>query len=161
MAANTRTKLQRSLHREQIARFLAENMSRTEIQAKLDISWNMLYYDIRLVEEKWQESAIESTAVRKTQECKKLNYLETNYWEAWRESGKTDLEALKGVERCIELRSKLMGLFKEALIDLGNVAAVSIYLPANQRDDPVQGPVIDVTPALPGGDGDGDNGRAS
>lgn len=103
-----------------------------------------IYYDVKEIVKNWREEHKEKIDGYLVQQLNKLDLLELEYWNSWErskgkkkekthkegitsEGGTYDETAIKsytevgdpsylaGVERCIEKRSKLLGLFTEKL----------------------------------------------
>jgi len=87
-------------------------------------------YDIKKILKRWQDRADTNIGQRKAEELARIDKLEDEYWSAWersKEAAKTitkrgeavyqmlrdsdgDPRFLQGVERCIEMRIKILGL---------------------------------------------------
>lgn len=143
------TKTQREENRSILAARVLEGHTVPKIAADLGISVQQAYYDLKIVQERWRESASVNIDERMSVELVKLDKLEATYWEGYRRSceeltkktqrkrmgigGKEqtdlvmvseerigDVRFLDGVARCIQQRCKLLGMEKDVLV-AGNI----------------------------------------
>ncbi len=101
----------------------------------LGLHQTQISYDLKAIRKAWLDSSLRDFDKAKSQELAKIDNLEVTYWQAWEDSKGTtetetaksrsddnqeagytkvkkpigDLRALAGVERCIMMRSKMMG----------------------------------------------------
>lgn len=119
-----------------------------------DLSQQTISNDIAFIRQRWRESTVIDFNERKQMELARLDALEREYWRAWERSkrdgekreyipdsqgqpkqnklvveGQTGNPAfLKGIEQCIALRCKLLGLFEPDMLMMGiGIAEDSIH----------------------------------
>lgn len=108
------------------------------IAHKLGVSQQQISYDLKVLQRRWQESALVDMDAAKGRELAKIDALERTYWQAWRKSQKEsqrtstskkgmgedgeivarvdkesqvgDPRYLQGVQWCIERRCKIVGI---------------------------------------------------
>src|SRR5262249_30654673 len=127
----------------EVAALYLHGLTQHEIAQRLNVSRPQIGYDLKVLQRRWQESALADFHAKKAAELAKVDELERTYWEAWERScqvrevttteragastDKTEgprrkagvrkeprdgnAEFLRGVERCIELRCKILGAF--------------------------------------------------
>ena len=122
--------------RERIASLYVQGASNAEIARQVGLSARTVYRDIETVRDHWRESAIRDFDAAKARELAKIDEAERNYWIGWnrslkdREKVATELDGgeqvkqvkkliegqsgdprmLDGVLKCVEQRSKILGL---------------------------------------------------
>jgi hypothetical protein len=143
MAAKTRRPLERERDLREVAALYLHGLTQHEIAQRLNVSRPQIGYDLKVLQRRWQESALADFHAKKAADLAKVDELERTYWEAWERScqvrevtttertqASTDPtedtrrkagvrkeprdgnpEFLRGVERCIELRCKILGAF--------------------------------------------------
>jgi hypothetical protein len=143
MAAKTRSQLARENDLRQAAALYLRGLTQGEIARRLNVSRQQISYDLKVLQRRWQQSALADFHAKKAAELAKVDELERSYWEAWERScearevtsqervqggeGQPDggrlkagvrkerrdgnPEFLRGVERCIEMRCKILGAF--------------------------------------------------
>src|SRR5262249_54538628 len=143
MAAKTRSPLERERDLRETAAPDLRRLTHNEIAKRLNVSRQQIGYDLKVLQRRWQESALADFNAKKAAELAKVDELERTYWEAWERScqarevstqertqggdGRADdgrlkagvrkekrdgnPEFLRGVERCIEMRCKILGAF--------------------------------------------------
>lgn len=146
--ANTgpkRTKLQRQLDRETVARLTLQGWSQLDIAQFLEIDQSTVSRDLKAIQQQWKESAIRDFDLDRQQELQRLSMLEKEYWKGWERSqqgketslteklatgkdeagnplGRVKLATrteqrigepafLNGIQRVIDARCKLLGLY--------------------------------------------------
>ena len=107
------------------------------------LTQQMISYDLQRIREAWLALALRDYNEHIAEQLAKLDHLELTYWDAWvaslegttaetltaradkdgqprpvqsvyhKQPGRGDPRYLQGVERCIELRCRLLGLFQE------------------------------------------------
>lgn len=130
--------LLRILHRRhKAARLYLQQRTQWEIGEALSIDQSTVSRDLAEVRKDWQARATGDLSARKWEELARIDALERTYWDAWEkscqdaerrtakkvggekpreEAGRTtsgrdgNPEFLKGVERCIEQRAKILGI---------------------------------------------------
>jgi hypothetical protein len=143
MAAKARTPLERERDLRETAALYLRGLTQDEIAQRLNVSRQQIGYDLKVLQRRWQESALADFNAKKAAELARVDELERTYWEAWERScqarevttqertqageGQIDVarlkagvrkeqrdgnpEFLRGVERCIETRCKIIGAF--------------------------------------------------
>jgi hypothetical protein len=143
MATKSRSPLERERDLRRTAALYLRGLTQGEIAQKLNVSRQQISYDLKVLQRRWQESALADFSAKKAAELAKVDELERTYWEAWERScsarevttqertqagdglaDETRLKAgvrkeqrdgnsefLRGVERCIEMRCKILGAF--------------------------------------------------
>lgn len=94
MSAPKRTEFEAERDRELIARLYLRGKSQQEITDELNtqyysndpISRQQISYDIRLIIDRWERSAVNHIEQRKAQELAKLNLVETAAWDGFEKS---------------------------------------------------------------------------
>ncbi len=140
-APKSTTPQQREAHLTKVAELYLQGRYQHEIAAALGVVQQQISYDLKVLQKRWMAASLASIDEHKARELARLDELERTYWASWQrsrtakettttkkaESGGTGrLEAgvrkeerdgnpafLAGVERCIELRCKLMGIVDE------------------------------------------------
>ena len=135
----TSTRLQAKQRRTTVARLYLQRRTQAEIGREVGVSQGTVSRDLKAIQAEWQRERLDDFRRAKLQELARLDLLEREYWDAWQRScqerertiqEKTTARAgdrlragtqtegrdgnsefLKGVERCIELRCKLLNLF--------------------------------------------------
>lgn len=136
MAKNTRTKYEREDNFRQISAMYLAGMTQNSISIELGISQPQVSYDLKAIRKQWRESTIVNMNEMVSRELARIDALEIQYWEAWRDSKERSEKArqrvgsekqiidavveretqsgdpayLRGVQWCIEQRCKLLGL---------------------------------------------------
>ena len=143
MATKTRSPLERERDLRETAALYLRGLTHYEIAQRLNVSRQQIGYDLKVLQRRWQESALADFNAKKAAELARVDELERTYWEAWERScqfrevttqertqegegqaGDSRLKAgvrkeqrdgnaefLKGIERCIEMRCKIIGAF--------------------------------------------------
>lgn len=153
-----RSKIQREADLQTLAALYLQGYSQTAIAERLKVSQQQIGADLKKLYKTWREAALIDFNEAKQRELARIDELERSYWEAWRRSvgrvvernkktvtggenaGTTDEKRirkqagdpryLEGVERCIAMRVKLLGLlepepdgWREALLKAGHDGA--------------------------------------
>ena len=143
MAAKRRTPLEREHDLRETAALYLRGLTQEEIAQRLGVSRQQIGYDLRLLQRRWQKSALADFHGKKAAELARVDELERTYWRAWEQSGQArevttqertqggaghadearlraglrkeqrdgNPDFLRGVERCIEMRCKILGAF--------------------------------------------------
>jgi hypothetical protein len=143
MARKMRNPLEREHDLRETAALYLRGLTQMEIAQRLNVSRQQIGYDLKLLQQRWQESALADFNAKKAAELAKMDELERTYWEAWerscqfrevttqertqggegqagdgrlkagvrKEQRDGNAEFLKGIERCIEMRCKIIGAF--------------------------------------------------
>lgn len=135
-----RTPFQREKDLVEIARRYLHGMSQMEIADELGISQSQVSRDLKVLHERWTKSALLDMNEAKARELARIDNLEREYWDAWRDSRGERLETnteqiaggsgdrkkvsvkkvklegnadfLAGIQWCIEMRCKIMGIWQ-------------------------------------------------
>lgn len=175
MAGPKRTRHERESDLERISELYLMGKRQVDIAATLGVAQSQVSYDLKEIHERWRERSALNLDERKRIELARLDVLERVYWEAWEKScnervrkgvarnsaGDTRSNVttettignpsfLAGVERCIELRCKLLGLFalpKGLLSSFDGQEAIAsvIILPAKVVDGSVGPSLLEVS----------------
>lgn len=133
-----RTPFQREKDLVEIARRYLHGMSQMEIADELGISQSQVSRDLKVLHERWTKSALLDLNEAKARELARIDNLEREYWDAWRDSRGERIESateqiasdsgdrkkvsvkkvklegnpdfLKGIQWCIEQRCKILGI---------------------------------------------------
>jgi hypothetical protein len=140
-----RSKLQRQLDQQAIAKLTLQGWSQIDIAQYLELNQSTVSRDLKVVQKQWKESAIRDFDLDRQQELQRLAMLEKEYWAGWErsqqgketsltekigtgrdESGNTtgrvklatrteqrigEAAFLNGIQRVIDSRCKLLGLY--------------------------------------------------
>jgi hypothetical protein len=82
MAANTRTPLAREHDLREAAALYLRGLTQGEIARRLGVSRQQVGYDLKVLQRRWQESALADFNAQKAAELAKVDELERTYWEA-------------------------------------------------------------------------------
>jgi hypothetical protein len=122
-----------------VARLYLQQRTQMEIARQVGVNQGTVSRDLLAIQAEWQRERLDDFAQAKFRELARIDQLEREYWEAWERScqkleqtlqEKTtaptgdrlkagtrtegrdgNAEFLRGVERCIELRCKIIGAF--------------------------------------------------
>src|SRR6516165_2394318 len=86
MAARTRRPLERERDLREVVALYLHGQSQHEIAQRLNVSRQQIGYDLKLLQRRWQESALADFNAKKAAELAKVDELERTYWEAWQRS---------------------------------------------------------------------------
>lgn len=140
MAAPKRTPTQRENDLERISTLYLKGKRQVEIAVELGVTQQQVSYDLKEIHKRWRESTTINLDEAKHRELARLDILENTYWSAWERSldertktrtertsrggdGQQDKASIEketllgipaylaGVERCIEQRCKLLGIY--------------------------------------------------
>ncbi len=175
MAPNKRNKAQIISDRLEIAQRYLQGQFQHEIADALNLTQEMVSYDLKAIYQHWQESYAHQLEKLRAQELARIGNLERTYWEAWEQSqqprditstskeGEKVKQAkrsehhtgnpafLSGVRWCIERRCKLLGL------DAPLQADTNIHLGVTTDFDPSKLTTEELMQILRSGDYDGSN----
>lgn len=175
-----RTKHQIEQDRQIIAELYLKQWRQADIARELGISQATVSRDLLAIQKRWRESSIRDMDELKQQELAKIDALEREYWLAW-EASKEDAETatqkqsergkevslqkkgqtgdpryLAGVERCMEMRAKILGIHAPERIE--HLGRLETIVNADAFARAVQqrlGPAAVERPALPDAPDDG------
>src|SRR5215472_8086356 len=86
MAAKTRAPLERERDLRETTALYLRGLTQAEIAQRLNVSRQQIGYDLKLLQRRWQESALADFNAKKAAELAKMDELERTYWEAWERS---------------------------------------------------------------------------
>jgi len=86
MAAKNRTPLQREHDLRETAALYLRGLTHDEIAQRLNVSRQQVGYDLKVLQRRWQESAVADFDAKKAAELARMDELERTYWEAWQRS---------------------------------------------------------------------------
>src|SRR5215472_19251006 len=86
MAAKTRAPLERERDLRETTALYLRGLTQAEIAQRLNVSRQQIGYDLKLLQRRWQESALADFNAKKAAELAKVDELERTYWEAWERS---------------------------------------------------------------------------
>jgi hypothetical protein len=86
MAAPKRSQVQIERDRAEIARLYLQGVTQATIGERLDMTQQMVSYDLKAIRVRWRESALINFDEAKAAELAKIDNLEVTYWEAWERS---------------------------------------------------------------------------
>jgi hypothetical protein len=133
------TRLQVQQRRTTVARLYLQQRTQAEIACEVGVDQGTICRDLKAIHAEWQRQRLDDFHHAKLRELARIDRLEREYWDAWERScleraqsvqEKTsapsgdrfkagtrtegrdgNAEFLRGVERCIELRCKILGAF--------------------------------------------------
>lgn len=141
MASRKRDKFQRESDLAEIADMYLKGKPQSEIAQSLKVTQQQISYDLATIKRRWREQTAMNLDEAKNRELDRLDALEREYWDAWERSkkdrsrtqtekrlGQNDMliggkatvnkeemlgnpAYLAGIERCIDLRCKLLGIY--------------------------------------------------
>ena len=86
MPAKSRGPVQRERDLRETAALYLRGLSQAEIAQRLQVSRQQIGYDLKLLQRRWQESALADFHTKKASELAKVDEVERTYWEAWQRS---------------------------------------------------------------------------
>jgi hypothetical protein len=86
MATKSRTPVERERDLRETAALYLHGLSQGEIAQRLQVSRQQISYDLKVLQRRWQESALADFHARKAAELARVDELERTYWEAWERS---------------------------------------------------------------------------
>jgi hypothetical protein len=138
MSAPKRTPFERERDLEITAGMYLRGMTQAAIGKRIGVSQRQISSDLKLLQKRWQQSALVDINAVKGKELAKIDALERTYWQAWRRSMKEaqrtstskkgtgdegeivarvdrasqvgDPRYLTGVQWCIERRCRIVGI---------------------------------------------------
>lgn len=148
------------LRRQEIAGLYKKGITnQAKIGEMLGITRVTVWKDLKVLNERWKESALIDLDAAKGQLLDELNDLKRNYWEAWeqsREEAKTktlkaksdnkgnptpdtqtvkteeqcgDPRYLQGIEKCLQETAKILGLYAPVKQDISGPLNVVLKMP--------------------------------
>lgn len=95
MAAPKRSAIQIERDREEIARRYLHGETQQQIADALEMTRQMIGYDLKAIQEAWRASALRNFDEAKAQELAKIDEVEREAWDAWFNSKKPRLITFK------------------------------------------------------------------
>lgn len=160
--AHKRTPIQIERDRLEIAQRYLHGETQAAIGLALNMTRQMVSYDLKAIQEQWRESALLDINEAKARELAKIDELERTYWQAWADSkqekqitatekqtgGENDKAKasikkeqrdgnpafLAGVQWCIERRCKIFGFDAPTKLNHSGDITVGDSLSPEQRD---------------------------
>jgi len=86
MARNKRNSAERERDLEKLAVLYCKGWSQLRMAAAFNVTRKQIYYDIKVLHQRWQDSALSHFEERKARELAKIDHLEAVAWEAWERS---------------------------------------------------------------------------
>jgi hypothetical protein len=86
MAAKSRTPLGRERDLRETAALYLRGLAHHEIAQRLHVSRQQIGYDLKVLQRRWQASALADFDAKKAAELARIDELERSYWEAWERS---------------------------------------------------------------------------
>jgi predicted transcriptional regulator len=141
MAETKRTPEQREEDLVVITRMYLQGKRQYEIAEVIGVTREQISYDLKEIRTRWRESTLVDFNEMKQRELEKIDLLEETYWAAWQRSiqektktrtsktGDTnsasieketllgDPRFLQGVERCVDMRAKILGTYAPVKMD--------------------------------------------
>jgi hypothetical protein len=133
------TRLQVQQRRTTVARLYLQQRTQGEIAREVGVDQGTICRDLKAIQTEWQRQRLDDFHHGKLRELARIDRLEREYWDAWERSchdreqtvqertsapsgdrlkagtrteGRDgNSEFLRGVERCIEMRCKILGAF--------------------------------------------------
>ena len=147
--ANKRSAAQKESDYSTIASLYLRRQSLSSIAERLGLSRPQISHDLKKIQQRWRDASLRDFDEHKAEELAKIDDLECEYWSAWRESKSQrrlfrtkrrkgsdrdfkdtsverenqcgDPRFLQGVERCIEQRCKILGLYAPTSININEL----------------------------------------
>lgn len=135
MAAPKRTAFQREADLVRISEMYLKGKTQQEIADAFDLTRTQIAYDLKTIRARWIASSVRNFDEERGIALAKIDVLERTYWDAWVKSCEEKTRKsisqnpfgdkstsvttetllgnpayLQGVERCIEMRRKILGL---------------------------------------------------
>ena len=141
-----RSKIQREADLERISSLYLRGWRQVDIAAEVGVAQSQIAYDLKTIQSRWRKQTAINLDEAKNKELARIDTLEREYWDAWERSkgervkgrqkqsetgGKKKVEwatvekeqlignpaYLSGVEKCIEMRCKLLGIYAPTKVD--------------------------------------------
>ncbi len=145
MAEPKRNRIEREQALAQVAEMYLHGRTQASIGQELGVSQQQVSYDLKILQGRWQKSAMMNMEAVKARELAKVDTLEREYWQAWEaskgeqqrsvieKSANADIPArarvwkenrngdprfLDGIQWCIERRCKILGIDAPTKVDM-------------------------------------------
>src|SRR5260370_19490486 len=82
----TRSHVERERDLRETAALYLRGLTHNEIAQRLHVSRQQVGYDLKVLQRRWQESALADFNAKKAAELARVDELERTYWEAWERS---------------------------------------------------------------------------
>jgi hypothetical protein len=89
MATKSRSPVERERDLRETAALYLRGLTHHEIARRLNVSRQQIGYDLKVLQRRWQESALADFNAKKAAELARVDELERTYWEAWERSSQT------------------------------------------------------------------------
>src|SRR5262249_52413146 len=89
MAIKSRSPLERERDLRETAALYLRGRTHHEIAQRLNVSRQQISYDLKVLQRRWQESALADFNAKKAAELARVDELERTYWDAWERSSQT------------------------------------------------------------------------
>src|SRR5450755_1763137 len=86
MATKSRSPGERERDLRETAALYLRGLTHFEIAQRLKVSRQQIGYDLKVLQRRWQESALADFNAKKAAELARVDELERTYWEAWERS---------------------------------------------------------------------------
>jgi len=86
MATKSRSPLERERDLRETAALYLRGLTHNEIAQRLNVSRQQVGYDLKVLQRRWQDSALADFNAKKAAELARVDELERTYWEAWERS---------------------------------------------------------------------------
>jgi hypothetical protein len=86
MATKSRSPMKREHDLRETAALYLRGLTHYEIAERLKVSRQQISYDLKVLQRRWQESALADFNAKKAAELARVDELERTYWEAWERS---------------------------------------------------------------------------
>jgi hypothetical protein len=83
MASKSRSPRERERDLAETAALYLRGWTQSEIAQRLHVSRPQIGYDLKVLQQRWQESALADFNTKKATELARVDQLERTYWEAW------------------------------------------------------------------------------
>lgn len=100
---------------KQVSDLYLQGYAQHVIAEKVGVDQSQVSRDLKVLQRLWQIQSLENIDTIKQRELKKIDFLENEYFEQWQKSKEVTENNLalttysQGIERCIELRMKIVG----------------------------------------------------
>ncbi|MGL6120346.1 MAG: helix-turn-helix domain-containing protein [Fusobacteriaceae bacterium] len=101
--------------RKRVSDLYLQGYAQYVIAEKVGVTQSQVSYDLKVLQRYWQIQSLENIDSIKQRELKKVDFIENEYFEQWQKSKEVTENNLaisnymQGVERCLELRMKIIG----------------------------------------------------
>lgn len=89
MAAPKRTPVQRERDLADLAALYLQGKTQVEIAERLEVSQQQVSYDLKILQKRWQKSALRDLDAAKAEQLAKIDEMEREAWRSWELSKET------------------------------------------------------------------------